>query len=1115
MYKFYPNKPGRPSGPVQKILLIMRVTTFLLLAIMMQVSATTLAQRVTINQKNANLTDVFKTIRIQTGYDFIYDQDLLAKSAPININVNNAALSEVLKRCLANQSLSFIIEDKTIIIKEEGLLDKVKSYFDNITVTGVVLDERGQPFPGVSIKLKGTNRYTVSGNGGRFYIAANDENPTLVLSYLGYKTIEVTATSTLTVKMILDPAKLDEIMVIGYGTTTRRLNTGSQAGISAKELEDQPVTNVLQGLQGRLPGVTVTQTNGLPGAGINVQIRGANAIGVNGVKANRPLYIIDGVPFLSEPINTAALGSTLPSAEGNTSPMNSINPDDIDNIEVLKDADATAIYGSRGGNGVILITTKKGKAGATKFNLNASTGVSNVSHFVETVGTEQYLALRRKAFANNTTNPAAPSVTTAPDLLVWDQNGYTDFQRYMLGNTAKTHDVNASLSGGDNQNNFYLSGTYHKENNVYPGAQGYQRGGAKFNLNHTSFNQRFNLSLSAMYSTDKNNISTTDLASWAYSLPPNFPLYKADGSFNWDGGISNPLAYLNQTNDNRTSNLLSNLAIKYNILKGLDIKANLGYSKTDMTQIALRPLTSLNPNFNPTSGTASYVYNFTNNYIAEPQLTYTRKIWKGTLNTLLGGSYQFKQSKMPYSTSATGFSSDDFLRTSTAASTVSTTSSSVDYKYASLFGRVNYNIENKYILNANFRRDGSSRFGPNNKFGNFGSVGAAWLFSEEKLVKDNLSWFSFGKLRGSYGIVGSDDIGDYGYFDSYTASTYVYAGSTGLNPSRLANPNFKWEETKKLDIGLDLAFFKDRLSLSASYYRNRTSNQLITQTVSTQTGFSGYQSNLPATVQNSGWELSLTSTNIKIKDFSWTSSFNISQNHNKLLSFPDIEKSSYYGTYIVGNPISSYYVYQYAGINPITNLPSFTDFNGVGGINSPTTGFAATGRGDRYFAGTSYPKFYGGLTNNVSYKKFTLDFTFQFVKQQGRSLLTSSFYPPGYFSNAALSVVNDYLALGSQDYLVSAGTRGAAGSAAYLAYSYYSGSDASVVDASFIRLKNVSLSYTLPIKWISKTGGTNIRVYAQGQNLFTITNYEGFDPESQGVVTPPLRTITAGLQFTF
>jgi len=1120
MYKFYPNKLGGPSGHVQKILLIMRVTTFLLLAAMMQVSATTLAQRVTINQKNANLTDVFKAIRTQTGYDFIYDQDLISKSIPVSINVTNTTLSEALKRCLSNQSLTFTIENKTVIIQEKSFLDKVTGYFDNITVTGTVLDERGQPFPGVSVKVKGTIRSTATGNNGKFYISATDENPTLILSYVGYKTIEVTATATLTVNMVLDPAKLDEIMVIGYGTTTRRLSTGSQVGISAKDIEKQPVTNVLQALQGRMAGVTIVQTNGLPGAGINVQIRGANAIGLNGVKPNRPLYIIDGVPYLSEPINTAAFassqsGAALPSAEGNTSPMNTINPSDIESIEVLKDADATAIYGSRGANGVVLITTKKGKPGRTKFNVNASTGVSNVSHFVETVGTEQYLALRRKAFANNTTNPATPTATTAPDLLVWDQNGYTDFQRYMLGNTAHTNDVTASLSGGNELTNFFLSGTYHKEGNVFPGDQGYQRGGGKLNLNHASLDQRFNLSLSAIYSTDKNNISTTDLATWAYSLAPNFPLYKADGSLNWDGFTNNPLGYLSQSNDNRTSNLLTNLALKYNVLKGLDIKASLGYSKTDMNQVVTRPLSSLNPNLNPTSGTANYTYNYTNNYIVEPQITYTNKIWKGTLNALVGGTYQFKQSKLPYSTSASGFTSDDFLRTVTAASIVSTTSSSVDYKYASLFGRANYNVADKYILNVNFRRDGSSRFGPNNKFGNFGSVGGAWIFSEEKFLKDKFSWFSFGKLRGSYGVVGSDDIDNYGYLDTYTASTYVYAGSTGLNPSRLPNPDYKWEQTKKLDVGLDLAFFNDRLSLSASYYRNRTSNQLINLTTSAQAGFTGYQSNLPATVQNSGWEMAITSTNIRNKDFSWSSSFNISQNHNKLLSFPDIEKSSYFATYVVGNPISSYYLYQYAGINPATNLPSFTDFNGVGGINSPTTGFAATGRGDRYYAGTSYPKFYGGLTNTFSYKKLTLDFTFQFVKQQGRSLLASSFYPPGYFSNAALSIVNDYLALGSQDYLVSAGTRGTAGSAAYLAYSYYTGSDASLVDASFIRLKNVSLSYVLPTKWISKTNAPNIRVYAQGQNLFTITNYEGFDPESQGVATPPLRTLIAGLQFTF
>jgi len=1098
----------------------MRVTTFLLLAVMMQVSATTLAQQVTINQKNAKLTDLFRSIRAQTGYDFVYDQDLISKSLPVSINVSNAALSEVLKHCLANQALVYTIENKTVIIKEKGFLDKVKNYFDNITVNGIVVDENGQPMPGVSIKLKGTTRSTTSSNNGKFYIAANDEYPVLVLTYVGYKTIEVIATPSLKVTMNPDPAKLDEVQVIGYGTTTRRLNTGSQVGITAKEIEDQPVTNVLQALAGRMAGVTITQSNGLPGAGISVQIRGVNSIGENSIKPNRPLYIIDGVPFLSEPINsatysvTAASNGRLPSAEGVTSPMNSINPSDIESIEVLKDADATSIYGSRAANGVVLITTKRGKPGKAKFNVNASSGVSEVSHFVEMVGTQQYLALRAKAFANNTTNPAAPSVTSAPDLLVWDQNGYTDFQRLFMGSTAKTNDVNASLSGGDSQTNFYLSGTYHKEGNVFPGDQGYQRGGGKFTLNHSSLDQRFALAFSAMYSTDKNNIASTDLATWAYILPPNFPLYKADGSLNWDGFVSNPLGYLNQSNDNRTSNLSTNLNLKYTLLKGLDLKTNVGYSKTDMTQVTTRPLSSLNPSLfsGYTAGTASYVYNFTNNYIIEPQVTYTSKIWKGTLNALAGGTYQYKQSKMPYSTSASGFTSDDFLKTVTAASVVNTTSGSVDYKYASLFGRVNYNLQDKYIVNVNFRRDGSSRFGPNNKFGNFGSVGAAWIFSEEKPLKDKFSWFSFGKLRGSYGIVGSDEIDNYGYLDTYAASTYVYGGSTGLNPTRLPNLDYKWEETKKLDVGLDLAFVKDRLSLSAGYYRNRTNSQLVNLTVSPQTGFPGYQSNLPATVQNSGWELSLNSTNIKNKNFSWTSSFNISQNRNKLLSFPNIEKSSYYTTYVVGNPINSYYLYQYTGIDPVTNLPSFTDFNGSGTINA---GFASTGRGDRYYAGTSYPKYYGGLTNTLNYKSLTLDITFQFVKQMGRSLLASSNYPPGYFSNAAASVVNEYLALGSQDYLVSAGTRGAAGAASYSAYSSYTASDASLVDASFIRLKNVNLSYTLPAKWLGKTGGQSIRVYTQAQNLFTITRYKGFDPESQGIATPPLRTITGGLQFTF
>lgn len=550
--------------------------------------------------------------------------------------------------------------------------------------------------------------------------------------------------------------------------------------------------------------------------------------------------------------------------------------------------------------------------------------------------------------------------------------------------------------------------------------------------------------------------------------------------------------------------------MKYNILKGLDFKSTFGFSKTDMKQITIRPLSSLNPFYGLATGTASYTYNYTNNYIIEPQLTYNTKVWKGTLDALAGGTYQYKASQQPYYISASGFASDDFLSNVSSASTINTSSSSMYYKYASLFGRVNYNIEDKYIVNINFRRDGSSRFGPNNRFGNFGSVGAAWVFSEEDFIKNKLNWFSFGKLRGSYGIVGSDDIGNYLYYDSNSSYSYVYNGTTGLTPTRIANSDFKWEQTKKLEIGAELGFLKNRISLNASYYRNRTSNQLLSFPLSAQTGFTTYQANLPATVQNAGVELGINSTNIKTKSFTWTSSFNISKNSNKLLSFPNIAKSSYYSTYVVGNPISSYYLYQYAGINPTTQLPVYTSFMNGGTTSSPVFGFAATGRGDRTYMGTSYPSFYGGLSNSLAYKGFSLDFTFQFVKQKGRSLAASSYYPPGFMYNASASVINQYLALSSVQYLATTGY-----GAPYTAFSNYTYSNATMVDASFIRMKNASLSYLLPGKVLSKIKAQTLRVFVQGQNLFTLTHYKGFDPESQGVATPPLRTITTGLQLNF
>ncbi|WP_158223377.1 TonB-dependent receptor [Mucilaginibacter sp. MD40] len=1079
-----------------------------------------LERRITIELKNQKLEAALKKIAAKAEVRLVYNSQIWGKTGIISIAFNHSRLKDALDKILSSSELSYeVINDQFIVLKQKPSGKKQTAEINAVpdanpaapqpsgfVVSGIVTDENNEPLPGVSVKIQDGMQATQTNEKGRYAIGVSAPNSVIEFTFIGYKKYEmkVSSMATLNVKMQPDPGKLDEVVVIGYGTTTRRTSTGSQAGISAKDIQKQPVTNVLQTLQGQLPGVFVTQSNGLPGAGIDIKIRGANSL----AKSNLPLFIIDGVPYLSGPINATTSGAVLPSAEGNTSPMNSINPSDIESIEVLKDADATAIYGSRAANGVVLITTKKGKEGKTAVGINFQTGFSKVAHFVDMLNTEQFLNIRRQAFKNDN---LTPTVGTAPDLLVWDQNTSNNFQKILMGRTAKSYDGNLNISGGDRNTNFYLSGTYHNEGNVYPGSQGYHRGSAKFSLNHTSNDQRFNLSFSTIYAADKNNISTTDLATYAYNLPPNYPLYKPDGTLYWSSAVNNPLGYLNQTNDNKTSNLLSSLGLKYSLAKGLDIKTTLGYSKTDMEQLAIRPLSSLNPvplyGTPPTTGIVSSTYNYTNNYIIEPQINYTTTVWKGTLNALAGGTWQFRQSKQPYYITASGFPSDLFLTNISAASDRTVSSASSDYKYASAFGRLTYNVDSKYIANFSFRRDGSSRFGPNNRYGNFGSAAAAWVFSEEKFAKSADKWLSFGKLRGSYGIVGNDDIGNYQYLDSYYASGYSYNGSTGLIPSRIANADFKWESTRKLEFGLDMGFLKDRISMTAAYYRNRTSNQLLSYRISGQAGFTTYQANLPATVQNSGYELNFRTANIKTKAFSWTSSFNISRNRNKLVSFPNIEKSSYYTLYLVGNPINSYYLYQFSGVDPSTGLPAFKDLNGDGRI---VYGFAATGRGDRNYAGTAYPDYYGGFNNSFTYKNFNLDFTFQFVKQKGRSLLASSFYPPGFLYNAAANVTNDYFALSSAAKLATTGY-----GAAYTAYSNYTVSDATVVDASFIRMKNVSLSYSLSSDWLKHISAQSVRLFVQGQNLFTITKYKGFDPESQGVATPPLRTIVAGLQCSF
>jgi len=1071
-------------------------------------------KKYTVTFSNSSFEQVVKQLEKQSKIKFVYNETLISKPNKLTHSFKNQSLQEILTVILDEYDVSYeMIDNKYIILKSlepkpalERTVQVAKTFSqDGFVQTGLVLDEIGRPLPGVSIRLNNASNVAVTDTKGRYQIGIPRDATLLIFTYIGYKNTERKAirNQDLVLNLEPDPGRLDEVNVIGYGTSTRRTSTGSSNGITGDDLLKTPASNPAAALQGRVPGVYITQGNGLPGSPMTFTIRGTNSL----AGRNNPLFIVDGVPFLSEAINAQA-GIALDAANGSTSPLNSLNPADIESISVLKDADATAIYGSRGANGVVLITTKKGKAGKTQVEGMVKQGFSEVSHFVKTLNTQEYLAIRRKGYENTGIDPVTDD---AYDLTKWDQNAQTDFQKLLIGNTARMTDANIALSGGDERTNFRFSGTYLRQGNVFTKDQGYQRSSFNLNLGHRSLDQKFEVSFSAIYSAEKNNVSVLDLTSAAYNLPPNYPLYNDDGSLYWSGvpfGVPvNPLGQLNQVQNNLSNTLVSNMMLSYNIIQGLTFKTSLGFSRADMDQSRLYPMSSMDPGVSSNESRSIFANNNSTNYIVEPQLNYTRAISRGSLTTLLGGTWQSQNSKQPYYTLASGFPSDAFLEDLASAQDVSTSSGSSQYKYISFFGRVNYNWESKYILNLNFRRDGSSRFGLNSRYGNFGSAGAAWAFSEEKFAK-TFSFLSFGKLRGSYGIIGSDQIGDYQYLDSYASVPYNYNGVTGLVPTRIANESYRWEQTKKMDIGIDLGFFKDKLSFSAVYYRNISGNQLVDYPLSIQAGFSSYQANLPAKVENKGWEFTLSSQNIKTTNFKWSSDFNFSINRNKLLSFPDIEKTSYYTRYVVGRPLSSNYVYQFTGFDAQTGLPTVADLNGNGSINF---GLADIGRGDRYFAGGTQPKFYGGLSNTLTYKNITLDFLFQFVKQKGRTILSKSFYPPGFMYNAAAQPLLEYVNAGipAQPQITSTYDD------AYEAYSDYSSSDALLTDASFIRLKNVNLAYDFRGNWLKRIKLQKLRIQLQAQNLFTITNYLGFDPESQGVSLPPLRTIVGALQFTF
>ncbi|WP_158526257.1 SusC/RagA family TonB-linked outer membrane protein [Pedobacter paludis] len=1111
-----------PNQTLLKYLVAMKV--FLLIIVFsLNVSAAAYSQQINLNVKQASLRKVMQSVFKQTGYAVAYPSSFLKKAKPVTVILKQATIDEALREIFKDQPFDYQVEDKVITIEEKKEKRVAVSEQQRRELAGVVTDVDGRPMINVTVTVKGQGRLvTITNERGEFSFKNAPDNGVIVLSSIGYETTQspydISQRGPFKILMKTLTSPLDEVQVIAYGTTSKRISTGNIGSIKAADITKQPISNPLVSMTGRIPGISVIQSTGLPGSAVTVRIQGQNSIG----KGNNPFYVVDGVPFISENLRTIStvLGNTQggdPSQPGSGNPFTYLNPADIESIEVLKDADATAIYGSRAANGAVLITTKRGKSGKTAVEVTMQSGTGKVGRYIDVLNTAQYLQMRKEAYLND--GQPYPDNNSFKDfsnydITVWDTTRSMNWQKEILGGTARYTDVQASLSGGNAYTTFRFNAGYHKETTVFGGNYADTKGSIGMNINHRSANGKFKFLTSVSLLNDANKLPRTDITNSALTLSPNAPtLRKSDGQLNWErillpgstdsvSTFFNPLAEMEGINEIRSMNLIGSTNISYSIFKGLTLRSNFGYTYLGSDEVQTLPLTVALPEDRPYSQRyAQYGNSKITSWIAEPQIEYQKPIGNGVLEVLVGTSFQERHSKLQQLTGS-GYTSDEVLRNYAAATDLTPGFGVVDatYKYNGVFARVNYNWAQKYILNITARRDGSSRFGRENRFHNFGAIGGAWIFSSEDFIRENFNALSFGKFRASYGTTGNDQIDDYTYLNVYNPSSSAnnYQGVSSLSVAGLYNPYLQWELTKKLSLGIDLGFFKDRIIFTANFYRNRSGNQLLNYALPSISGFTSLPLNFPALVQNQGYEFSINTRNIDKGNFSWSTNISFTTSRNQLVSFPDIESSSY-TSLLVGKSIDIIRHYNYAGVNPQTGLYQFyaADKSVVATPTSPR---------DNNFIYTGMPKFFGGIENSFSYKQIRLDIFFEFKKQLARNYDVGFGFSNGNANfNAPTSVLERWRQPGDISTIQKFSTNEIFFNAIT--------SDRSYSDASYLKLRNVSLSYMLPAALIKKAHLDMVRIFASGQNLYTFTKYKGFDPENLTISSvPPLRLVTFGVQ---
>ncbi|WP_436517511.1 SusC/RagA family TonB-linked outer membrane protein [Ekhidna sp. To15] len=939
------------------------------------------------------------------------------------------------------------------------------------TVSGKITDDTGESLPGVNVVIKGTTTGVTTDLDGNFRISV-DDGATLIFSYVGFETQEIEVGARTTIDVTLGGAtELQEVVVVGYGTTLKTELTSAIASVGKEDIERLPNVSPEQSLQGLASGVFVQSQGGQPGGAVTVRVRGQTSVNAGA----QPLYVVDGVVISNGDLTQNAIGGE------DQNVLATLNPQDIESIQVLKDAASTAIYGARAANGVVLITTKRGTSGKAKIDFRAWTGVAQPLALVEKLSGPEQIAIEREGYLNDSPwlSPNDPSVSN--ETLGWD--GVTDSD--LIGaifRDAVVREYNISASGGNEALRYFVSGGYRDEEGVMLGSN-FERISTRLNVDYNASDD-LTIGTSLSFASNKQNLVESGNNIFgtygAAILAPNYrPIYDSEtGEFvdTFPGFNTNPVrAALQQKLVTTTNKFLGNWNFTYKLpVEGLAFRTDLSYDWNYVREDQYQPETTAQGRGSQGFGNYSTLDQGT--YNIEPTLRFSRTFGGSHKITAVAGmTWQNRRTTQGF-VSATGFARGSLAYIRSAAVFTNGDSFRLDQSFMSGFGRVNYAYDEKYLASISFRRDGSSQFGPDNKFGNFYAFSVGWNFSEEDFF--NLDVITFGKIRASYGVTGNDQIGNFQYVGTFSGGA-SYLDQPGLTPSRLENPQLNWEETTMTDVGLELAMFNNRLNMNAGVFRQETNGLLFNNQVPWTTGFASFQDNVGVVV-NEGIELDLNGVILDLNGFQWTGKLNLTfmRNEVKELNSDEPILSGFASAIIQGEPINTFYALKWLGVDPATGNSVFEDFNGDGAITSD----------DNQVVGNHSPEIVGGLSTGFSYKGITLDAFFQFVEGVDVYNNTHQF---SQNVSAGWGLDRNVLRRWRQPGDVTDIPRASQTSS----LDFTNDNSRFLSDGSYIRLKNVTLAYSLPSELVSKAKLRNARIYVQGTNLITWTAYNGPDPE--------------------